>query len=314
MSAPPDPAPPTPAGRRYAFLALKLAVTTGALLWAFGRAPPLAMAEAVKRLSPAAFATAVCVLFANSAVGALRWREVLRAYDGGPQPPLAFLARAYVVAIFYNTFVPGNIGGDALRAHVTRRAFVHAADAYVTILVERGMGLAGLLLLAGAGIVVAAPEWSPWGWLLLAGALACFAASAAAPRLATTMVARLPERFRARVPQVSEPRRYASLVVASALSVLSQFLAVFSSHLLVYALSPGVRLGDSMAAIPLAMLSLYVPVSVAGLGVREAAFVALFARAGVAAADATAASLAFMAALMLCGLVGGIVHLLRPLD
>jgi hypothetical protein len=41
---------------------------------------------------------------------------------------------------------------------------------------------------------------------------------------------------------------------------------------------------------------------------------ALFARAGVQAADATAASLAFMAALMLCGLVGGAVHLLGPLD
>jgi uncharacterized membrane protein YbhN (UPF0104 family) len=299
--------------RRYALFALKVAVTSGALLWAFGRAPPSAMAEAVKRLSPAAFATAVCVLFANSAVGALRWREVLRAYDGGPAPSLGFLARAYMVGIFYNTFVPGNIGGDALRAHVTRQSFEHPADAYMTILVERGMGLSGLLLLAGAGILVAAPEWALWGALLVVTAALLFVVSLATPNLAIWLVARLPERFRARVPGLSRPRRHAPLLLASALSVLSQFLAVFSSHLLVFALSPGVTLGDSMAAIPLAMLSLYVPVSVAGLGVREAAFVALFARAGVSAADATAASLAFMAALMLCGLVGGAVHLLGPL-
>jgi uncharacterized membrane protein YbhN (UPF0104 family) len=308
----PVPRPAHPA-RRYVLLAVKVVVTSLALLWAFGRAPPSAMAEAVRRLSPAAFATAVCVLFANSAVGALRWREVIRAYEGGPAPSLAFLARAYVVAIFYNTFVPGNIGGDALRAHVTRRAFGHPADAYLTILVERGMGLSGLLLLAGTGILVAAPEWASWGAILVVTAILLFAASVVTPGLAIWLVARLPERLRTRVPGLSRPRRLGPLFVASALSVLSQYLAVLSSHLLVFALSPGVTLGDSMAAIPLAMLSLYVPVSVAGLGVREAAFVALFARAGVSAADATAASLAFMAALMLCGLVGGAVHLLGPL-
>src|SRR5689334_10529840 len=186
---PPDSAPRRPRpGRRLLFLALKVGVTSAALLWAFGRAPPAAMADAVKRLPPAAFAVAVCVLFANAAVGALRWREVLRAYDGGPAPPLRFLARAYVVAIFYNTFVPGNIGGDALRAHVTRRAFVHPADAYVTILMERGMGLAGLLLLAGTGIVVAAPEWFTWGVFLLVGSLLAFALSAATPVLTTRLV------------------------------------------------------------------------------------------------------------------------------
>jgi hypothetical protein len=55
-------------------------------------------------------------------------------------------------------------------------------------------------------------------------------------------------------------------------------------------------------------------VSVAGLGVREAAFVVLFAHVGVSAANATAASLASMATQMTVALLGGIAHALVPLS
>jgi uncharacterized membrane protein YbhN (UPF0104 family) len=305
-------APPAHPYRPYVLLVVKVAITGGALYWALRRASLGAMTSAVSRLSAGTFATAVALLFVNAVVGALRWRAVLRAY-GRSTPPVGFLVHAYIVAIFYNTFVPGNIGGDALRGHVTRAYVSEPADAYVTILIERGLGLAGLLVLAGFGVLLAAPEWMTWGVVLLAGAAAAFLASAFFPQGATWVIARLPERFGAKLPRITIPERTNSFGSAAGLSVLSQLLAVLASHVLVRALAPQVTLVDSLAAVPLAMLSLYIPVSVAGLGVREAAFVVLFARAGVSAADATAASLAFMAALMVCGLFGGLVHLLRPL-
>jgi hypothetical protein len=58
---------------------------------------------------------------------------------------------------------------------------------------------------------------------------------------------------------------------------------------------------------------LYVPISLAGLGVREAAFVVLLGRVGVSPANATAASLAFMASLLVLAVAGGVGHALRPL-
>jgi uncharacterized membrane protein YbhN (UPF0104 family) len=299
--------------RGYALLLVKIAVTGGALFWAFHKASPDAMLAAVSRLSAGTFALATALLFANTAVGALRWRGVLQAYGGKP-PPLSFLARAYVVALFYNTFVPGNIGGDALRAHVTRKTVPNVADAYVAIVIERGLGLSGLLLLAAGGALFVVPGWTLWGVLFVLTAVAAAVVSVTLPQLCAWVAQRLPERHRAKIPPLAPHTNRSVLAFALLLSVVSQGLAMLSAHVLVKGLSPQVTLADSLAAVPLSMLSLYVPVSVAGLGVREAAFVVLYARAGVAAADATAASLAFMAELMVCGLIGGAVHLMAPLD
>jgi hypothetical protein len=65
--------------------------------------------------------------------------------------------------------------------------------------------------------------------------------------------------------------------------------------------------------IPLATVATYFPVAVAGLGVREVAFVFLFGKVGVAAPDATAASLAMLATYSLLAGAGFVVHLLWPL-
>jgi hypothetical protein len=52
---------------------------------------------------------------------------------------------------------------------------------------------------------------------------------------------------------------------------------------------------------------------VAGLGVREAAFVFVFSKVNVSRADATGASLAFFAVCAIVAGLGGLVHLARPL-
>ena len=103
------------------------------------------------------------------------------------------------------------------------------------------------------------------------------------------------------------------LALALALSVVTHTFVALTGHALVHAVAPGVPVVESLVLVPLAMIATYVPFSVAGLGVREAAFVFLFGKVGVSGADATAASLALMAVTMIVAGLGGVAHLIRPL-
>lgn len=272
------------------------------------------MLDAVGRMSAVAPVAAVLLLGSNIIVGAVRWREVIRAYGVEPLPPLGFLMHGYLVAGFYNTLVPGNVGGDALRGHAARSAFSHAADSYVAVLVERGLGFAALVVLAGVGawLSPAVPFW--WaGPALLVGGASLVAVSIATPWLMRKVARWLPTSLRVLVGDLTTPHGTRPLLVAILWSLVAQTGAVLASYVLVRDLDPHLGLVDSLAFIPIASLSLYVPISLAGLGVREAAFVVLLGRVGVSPANATAASLAFMASLLVLAAAGGMGHALRPL-
>ncbi|HVU06057.1 MAG TPA: lysylphosphatidylglycerol synthase transmembrane domain-containing protein [Polyangiaceae bacterium] len=307
----------TPAPRRpSAWLVIlgKLAVTGAALAWAFSRTSVDAMLSAVRALSPGAGALAVGLGVLNLAVGALRFRDVLAAYGLSPLPPFAFLFHGYLVASFYNTFVPGNVGGDALRAHTARAAFGSPADAYVAVILERGLGVSALFVVSGLAAfgTRGVPSFAPP--LLLGTGVVLTALSFGGPAILERLARFLPRRFAAALDGLTVPRPSAPLLRSFLWSVATQILSVLAAHVLLSDLAPEVTLRDSLALVPLAMLSIYVPVSLLGLGLREAAFVVLFGRIGVPANVATAGSLAFMASLMTIAALGGIAHALKPLE
>ena len=83
-----------------------------------------------------------------------RWRLLLDAQ--GVIVPLKTLAASYLVAGFFNNFLPSNIGGDVVRVRDTARAAGSRTLATTVILVDRGLGLIGLVLLAALGATAAA--------------------------------------------------------------------------------------------------------------------------------------------------------------
>jgi branched-subunit amino acid transport protein len=80
-------------------------------------------------------------------------------------------------------------------------------------------------------------------------------------------------------------------------------------------LGAGLRLpvgwGEMLVFVPFVSLAAMVPVTVAGIGVREGAWALLLAPYGVAAADAVAFSLLYFLAFCLVGAAGGVVFALQ---
>ena len=81
---------------------------------------------------------------------------------------------------------------------------------------------------------------------------------------------------------------------------------------MVTALGAEVTLIESLLCVPLSMAATFVPISVGGAGVREAAFVAMFGFVGVGAEVALAGSLLMYAVQLSMGAIGGLVQMRRP--
>ena len=283
-----------------------------ALAWTGTQLEIDALVSAAERVSAAAFASAVGLGLLGITLGAVRWRVLLESYGAQTIPPIGFLLRAYLVGIFYNTFLPANVGGDLVRGHVTRRSFEGIAGAYLIVAIERLFGLAGLLLLGAIVLMVRPLATGVDLRLLAAGGIAAALVAVALPLVGRGIGIWIPGRIGTILQSLPQVKRPTLLGVVLALSVSTQLSVALSGHVLLSSIRPTLPLSDSLVLVPLAMAALYLP-TIAGLGVREAAFVFFFGVVEVPPAEATAASLALFAAQLLLALGGGALHAVAPL-
>lgn len=303
--------------RRLLLWVLKVAGTLAGLGYVAWKVDLEEVGDAVVRVSPLALLAACAITAVNLGVGAARWRVLLAAYGAPRRPPLTRLLRVYLVGFFYNTYLPGGVGGDVVRGLVTRSAFGEQAGATASmtvVLVERVLGLSGLLLVV-SGTYLVRPLPGTEG-VLPVSALFLLAAIAVVGLLAAGRRARLPGRLgaiAASLPSIERPLPFGA---ALSMSLVTQGLIALTGWVVMASVTGGrVTIGDALVLVPLAMASAYFPFSVGGSGVREAAFVELGTRAlGMSEADALAASLLLFLTQLLIGGAGGVVQLVAPLD
>ena len=273
------------------------------------------VAETLKRLPPWNLAVALVVSGIPLLLAAARWGMMLRTYGAPHVPPYWRLAHLHLVGMFYNNCLPGGVGGDVVRGVISREAYGTGGvtPAMTVVLLERAVGLAGLMLLVAAAVAVKplpgvhhALLWSMAG---VAAALTLVLAVALVRRLANVLPLRL-GRLLAGVPTMSWPP---GLAVALLLSVLGQMTFTLAGHVLLTAVAPDVTLAGTTIVVLVAMAAAYFPLTVGGAGVREAAFVMLSTAAlGIARSDAAAVSLALWCCQLVVAGMGGLWQLFFP--
>ncbi len=286
-------------------------LTAGAIgLWwriAGDSAPELG--RALARMPAWAIGAAVAVGIGMYYPAALRWRLLLRAYGGRFLPSTRDLFFLSLVGQFYNTVIPGNVGGDLLRGHWTRRV-LPSGGAYLVVLVERLFGLTGLLVLVSAGLVIR-PWLAPLRYVGVGGvviALALFAIVVFARRIGP----RIRGRVGATLSELPPLERRGPLPLALALSVLIHALQALMGYFLFAGMGIHPHSVDLLVLVPVALAAMYLP-TVAGIGARETAFVLLFGAIGVAEAPSTVVSLGMLLAQLAVGGLGGLLELVwRP--
>ncbi len=141
---------------KSALIVLKLAVSTVLLVILFRRADLPAMAARFRQMDPVWTIAALSVYGLMLAVSAWRWRLLLRiqTIDVG----LGTLTKSFLVATFFNNFLPSNIGGDVVRVADTAPFAGSKTLATTVVLIDRILGLIALLVLAAGASAMA---WQP---------------------------------------------------------------------------------------------------------------------------------------------------------
>ena len=273
----------------------------GVLLWYFD-ARPIFRTIAHERIG--FFIATVMLLVAGQAMSAFRWQllAMIAGLEGAFREYFAY----YFSGMFTNVFVPGLIGGDALRALYLGRRHGKIGEAVASVIADRGIGLVALFwLAAGCALAVRGVQLPPSLTRATVGVgLASLAAFLAAPFVALP-ASRIPGKIGAFIaPVLPYLQRPLAMSPAIALSLVLQASLSGCQYLLALGLGLEIPLMTFLLIVPIANVAASLPLTVNGLGLREAAYVVLFAMAGVAKQDAIALSLLYFAATLLCGLTG----------
>jgi uncharacterized protein (TIRG00374 family) len=314
--------PHSPA-RAFLIAAVKLVVSVGLLVLLFSRTDLGSLWHSVRHASIPWILTALALYFLQMLVSTWRWNVLLvpQGFDIGHKRLLS----SYLVATFFNNFLPSNIGGDVVRIRDTAGPAKSKTLAATVVLIDRGIGLMGLVLVAAVGATVAggvgtAPSLPVWLWagFLLATLVSAPAviAPAGVGKLLQPLTVFHPEWVGDRIARVTEVlgrfrERPASLFNAFGGAVVVQALLVLFYTAVARALGSQIAISHLAVIVPISFIMQMVPVSVNGFGVREATFSFYFSRLHLPIESAMALSLGSTALIMFFSLSGAVVWFAR---
>ncbi|GBC85457.1 hypothetical protein HRbin11_01907 [bacterium HR11] len=258
-------------------LFLRLGVTSALITWLFYRTDWHHFWSIAHAGRPVWLVLAFGTHFIGMGLSVVRWRLLLQAV-AIPLPWSAALW-ALMKGAFYNTFLPTAIGGDVVRIHQVSQWTRRLGATATTVVVERWMGLVAMLLLLGLGLFSAiGPVIVPVFLLSVA--------SVGLPVVGYAAVYKLGQRLRRHAPWdrlfrklqtvhdalMTYRRDRLTMLRALAWSIAIQLDVVLYYWLIGQAFRVPTSFLGFAVLVPLVQVASLVPISLWGLGLREAVF------------------------------------------
>lgn len=266
--------------------------------------------EGFSRLPLGLFFGVLALFMAGHVVASGKWWMLI-----GQVVPFVAAVRAHFAGLAANLCLPGVAGGDVVRAGLIWKAAAHPGKIMAGSLGDRLVDMLSLGLVAagGAAMLAAGGDMALVGWVVGALTAACVAVFYILPLVVPMLVRALPlpKKVAGLAQTVAAAfgelgKRPVALIGALVLSVAVQAGFVMLTILIAEAIGVEAPRAAWFFAWPLAKLLAVLPISLAGIGVREASLAALLTPFGAAAAGVVAASLIWQAVLFSAGIIGAI--------
>jgi len=311
-----------PTWTRGLMMAGKIALSVGLLAFLFRRIPLDQLTTTLKTVRTEWLMAAWLLMLASNLLGSYLWGRLLRVVE--IRIPFWKVCAYYHIGLFFNNFLPANIGGDIARVLDASRHGPTRAAAFSAVLMDR---LVGTVALAGLALVTTVPAIDQFHLTLMYLALAGFFGLSLGLVWAVFHPALLPacervldavglgrlgphlEELAARLAGYREQPLLLARMLA--LAAVTQLARVGVHALVARSLGLHVPIVYFFLFVPLLAVIVSLPISLNGIGVREVAGILMFGLVGV---DRTRAfSLQFMTYLVAVAvsLLGGLVFLAR---
>lgn len=269
----------------------------------------------LKQIKPGYWALSLLIYFAAMMLTAKRWSFLLRAVE---LPLTWFRAfRLTYIGIFFNNVVPGQTGGDLVRAYyIARESRERKTDSILTVIVDRGMGITALAMIGAVVILTdlkrfgaSAPVTYGFIGIVVVGSLVYFSKRLRRFFKLDVLVKKLPfSDFFQKIDRSIFLYRYRkrTLLVCFLMSIGIHLTIITAIWVLGNALSIDLPLVPYMAFIPIIFIISSLPLTPSGWGVGELSFVYFLGTVDVPGAQAMALSLVFRLNATLLSMLGGV--------
>ena len=241
---------------------------------------------------PAGFVFVIAVCFVSLVVSCVKWKSILK--KSCIDLPVYVLVAYYLVGYYFNNFLPTSIGGDGVRILLLGKRVSSLSIVAVSVFVERVTGFLAVDEEYSLGL-----DYSSWIVLVL-GFVVLFFAFVLVKRIRNVLTGLF---------DFVKKSSVLDFVFWGFLSVLFQLLVVLVYYFSGIALSIDISIQTLLFVVPLVSLATLIPVSLNGLGLREASFAYLLSFSGVEPENAISMSLFVYFVSIIFSALGGFIFI-----
>lgn len=280
-------------------LIIKIAVSITFLIFLMSKLHPETLLGEFKKVKISYFLLATISYIFTMYLSTKRWTYFIKLDKSFKE-----LFELYMIGTFFNLFMPGTVGGDAVKAYYLYRGSQKKGDSLVSVFMERYMGLCGLIFIAMVGLLL--------GYKYVAGSfiIPLMLTIVISFILASLVVVFLPyEIFYKKLKGVRDSIRhyltnFRTVSHTLLLSLFIQGIGIWVVYLLGLSIGINSSFTTYLVFIPIISVISMVPVSFSGIGVREYSFLYLFGVVGVPKEKSVSLSLLWFFVMIITGLIG----------
>jgi uncharacterized protein (TIRG00374 family) len=294
---------------------LKIIITVALFYYLFkNKVPANEVIQNIKNLNPLYLIIIILFFFIYYLTFSLRWKFLLKAQGINIPPGRSYLY--ILISFFFNNFLPSGLGMDMVRSAYAggKENFEKALGASI---MERVLGMTGMMLIGITAIFSLKASFAKLSVLyisliLLIGLIYYLFTSLKVAWLKEKLLSikllnlgnSIKEFYKAF--KIYKNKRK-TILIGIGYSVSVQAVIILINYFIAKGLSIPIPIFALIAYIPIITVISLIPITINGLGLREAAYVHFFCSLNITEGQAMSLSLVFFVTSVIASCVGGIV-------
>jgi len=300
---------------------LRIGISVILLVFLFKQVDEKTILSVIKNADIKFVLLAALIYLSSYVLGLFRWEMLLKGAK--INLPLRRIIISYAGAMFFNLFLPSTIGGDMVRSIDLAAHTQRPREVVATVLLDRLSGYVGLVIVALVALL--------FGWglvedksvllsvviitgILVAGLLVLFNRFLYAKInriLHSPTSGKIREAIKNLHQEIHVFRHCKKIILKNIiLSILIQIISPITFYIIALSLDIKINIAYFFVYLPIIAAITLLPISIGGLGLRDATTIFFFSKAGMVKDLSFAMSLINFSFILIFALIGGLIYVL----